>query len=102
MRDETGIERYAVKAAKEKGWIVHKLYNPASAGWPDRLFVTLHGHHMYVEFKAEGEQLRPLQIHRCNELANNGCEVYVIDNKRDVMRFINGELDAAFLPRTRH
>ena len=80
---ESTLEKYVIKKAKEKNFFVFKLNNPASDGFPDRLFVTPKGIHFYIEFKRRGENLRPLQGYRFTQLEDHNCHVYMIDNKED-------------------
>lgn len=98
VKEEIKLEQWAVNRAS---CIVHKLYNVASAGWPDRLFAwpPPRGHE-YVEFKAEGERLRKLQKYRGEQLARSGHKVFTIDNKQDAKRYLDGELEPTFLPKT--
>ena len=98
MKEEIKLERWTVNRAE---CIVHKLYNAASAGWPDRLFAwPLPRGHEYVEFKAEGEELRALQRHRGEQLALSGHKVFMIDNKQDAKRYLDGALEPTFIPKT--
>ena len=80
---ENTLEKYVIKKAKEKNFLVFKLNNPASDGYPDRLFVTPTGIHFYIEFKRRGKNLRPLQAYRFKQLEDHKCHVYMIDNKED-------------------
>ncbi len=96
IREESKLERWVVDGAQ---CIQHKLSNLASTGWPDRIFAWSPPRgHEYVEFKAEGEPLRPLQVYRCEELAKVGHKVFVIDNRFDGQRYIDGRMEPTFLP----
>lgn len=64
---------YGVEAIKQK--FVDR------AGEPDRLFLFHNGYPLWIEFKREGEPLRPLQEHRVNELRGWGFKVETSDNK---------------------
>ena len=77
---EKEIEQAVVDYAREHGWLVLKLNNPWSRGWPDRLFISPSGRHVYIEFKRPGGAVRKLQVKRIEQLKENGCHVYVYDN----------------------
>ena len=99
---ELVIENYIVGYAKERRFLVHKLNNSASDGWPDRLFVSPTGDHIYIEFKRKGEKLRPLQEYRINELCVRKCVVYVVDNREDgkhVIQYHQGNMDSEAISR---
>lgn len=80
MRSEAKIEEDVIKWAKKNSWLVLKLNNPWSKGWPDRLFISPLGHHIYIEFKKPGKKPRKLQEKRLSSLADNNCVVYWFDN----------------------
>lgn len=77
---EAKIEDDVVRWAKKSGWIILKLNNPWSKGWPDRLFISPEGDHVYIEFKKPGGRVRKLQKVRAAHLIRNGCQVYLCDN----------------------
>lgn len=82
---ESLIERKCCQWAKVNGWLVYKFVSPSQAGVPDRLFIRA-GSVVFVEFKATGEQLRPLQVNVIDKMRANGATVHVIDSVED---FIN-------------
>lgn len=49
-------------------------------GWPDHVFINLHGHHVYIEFKKLGEKPSKLQYHRLGQLQERGVEAHWTDN----------------------
>ena len=69
--------------AEARGWLVLTL---DYSGWPDRLYVSPTGEHIYVEFKQRGKKPTRLQAHRHSQLEANGCRVEVIDNVDDGYR----------------
>lgn len=70
------------------GGLSLKFISPGTAGVPDRL-VLLPGKEIYfVELKAPGKQLRPLQIKRKEQIEKLGFKVYVIDSIRAVDSFM--------------
>ncbi len=50
------------------------------AGVPDRLVLLPKGKIYFVELKAPGKKLRPLQLKRKEQLESLGFKVYVIDS----------------------
>lgn len=79
MREKT-IEQKLVKAVKAVGGIALKLTCPGWGGVPDRLILLPSKRLAFVEVKAPGEALRPLQVKRKGQLEGLGFSVYCIDN----------------------
>ena len=79
MREKT-IEQKLVKAVKAVGGIALKLTCPGWGGVPDRLILLPGKHLAFVEVKAPGEIMRPLQVKRKRQLEGLGFSVYCIDN----------------------
>ena len=88
MREST-IERKLVTEVKKRGGIAVKFVSPGLAGVPDRLVLFPGGTLAFVELKAPGKSLRPLQHKRVKQIAALGFKVYVVDNKE----MIGGVLD---------
>ena len=93
MREKT-IESKLVKAVKEKGGIVPKFVSPGLDGVPDRLVLLPGGKIAFIELKATGKKLRPLQVRRKRQLEKLGFSVYCIDRADQ----IGGILDAIQTP----
>lgn len=85
---ETDIEKTLIRAVEEKGGKAFKFASPANAGVPDRI-VLLGGRAYFVELKAPGQELRPLQNYRRRQFEEFGFEVYVIDSAFGVEEFID-------------
>lgn len=79
MREKT-IEQKLVKAVKAVGGIALKLTCPGWGGVPDRLILLPDTRLAFVEVKAPGETLRPLQVKRKRQLEALGYSVYCIDH----------------------
>ncbi len=93
MKEKT-VERTLVKTVKGKGGIAFKFISPGYDGVPDRL-VLLPGKRMaFVELKAPGQKMRPLQIRRKKQLENLGFTVYCVDSTEEVERIVNEILSA--------
>jgi len=82
---ESLIERKCCQWAKANDWLVYKFVSPSLSGVPVRLFIRA-GAVVFVEFKATGEQLRPLQVRVIAKMREQGATVHVIDSVED---FIN-------------
>lgn len=67
-----------------------KFVSPGLAGVPDRLLLLPGGKCAFVELKAPGKRLRPLQEKRKRQLEALGFRVFCIDG----MEQIGGVLDA--------
>ena len=78
MREKT-IESKLVKAVKNMGGLAPKFVSPGFDGVPDRIVLLPHGKIAFVELKAEGEKLRPLQVRRKRQLESLGFSVYCVD-----------------------
>ena len=78
MREST-IEAAFVKAVQAAGGIAYKLTSPSVNGLPDRLVLFFPAKTVFVELKAPGKQLRPLQRKRRYQLQKLGFPVLCID-----------------------
>ena len=77
---EKAIEQQLRTTVKGMGGIALKFVSPGMSGIPDRL-VLLPGRCMaFVEVKAPGMQMRPLQVKRKRQLEALGFSVYCIDH----------------------
>lgn len=83
MREST-VESRLTAAVKKHGGLALKFVSPGFDGVADRL-VLLHGGHIaFVELKALGKTLRPLQRRRKEQLEGLGFRVYVVDNPEQI------------------
>ena len=76
---ESLIERKCCQWAKGNGWLAYKFVSPSQSGLPDRLFIR-NAQVVFVEFKATGEKLRPLQVKIIDKMREQGATVHVIDS----------------------
>lgn len=88
MREST-IEKKFVMSVKAKGGLAPKFVSPSYDGMPDRIVLLPHGKIAFVELKATGKKLRPLQVKRKRQLESLGFSVYCLDNTADIERLIN-------------
>jgi hypothetical protein len=61
-----------------------KFVSPGMSGVPDRIVLLQNGIIAFVELKAPGKKLRPLQIKRKAQLESLGFKVYCIDSKEQI------------------
>ena len=88
MAVEARIENYLVRRIKSIGGLCWK-FQSSVVGVPDRLCLLHKGRCAFVEVKAPGESLRPIQIKRKRQLEELGFKVYVLDSKEKVEVVIN-------------
>ncbi|SUL36902.1 VRR-NUC domain-containing protein [Staphylococcus aureus] len=77
---EKWIEQQLVKAVKDIGGIALKIVSPGFDGMPDRLILLPNRKDAFVEVKALGKSLRPLQEKRKRQLEALGFLVFCLDN----------------------
>ena len=73
------IENGFAKAVRAAGGIAYKLTSQTANGLPDRLVLFFPSKTVFVELKAPGKMLRPLQIKRKHQLNALGFPVLCID-----------------------
>ena len=78
MREKT-VETKLVAAVKAMGGLAPKFISPGYDGMPDRLVLLA-----FVELKAPGKRLRPLQVRRKAQLEGLGFSVYCIDRPEQI------------------
>ena len=81
---EREVEKALTKEVKKRGGLALKFVSPGMAGVPDRLVLMKGGVLIFVELKAPGELMRPLQIRRKRQLESLGFLVYCIDSKEKI------------------
>jgi len=91
---ESQIEKALAQGVKKRGGLALKFISPGMSGVPDRLVLFPNGRIAFVEVKAPGEKLRPLQIKRKRQLELLGFLVYCLDD----VKAIGGMLDEICAP----
>jgi hypothetical protein len=86
---EKHLEQTLTKEVKNRGGLALKFISPGISGVPDRLILMNDGRIAFIELKALGKQMRPIQIKRKKQLESLGFLVYCIDKKE----LIGGVLD---------
>ena len=87
MREKT-IEAKLVQAVRTKGGLALKFTSPGFDGVPDRLVLFFSGKAAFVELKAPGKQMRPLQRKRRKQLEALGFPVFCVDSMEQIQTAI--------------
>ena len=87
---EREIENRLVQRIKAMGGRCWKWVSPGTDGVPDRICLLPEGQVIFVELKAPGKHLRPLQILRKQQLEKLGFSVYCLDSAEQVDVFCDG------------
>jgi len=93
---EKYIEQKLVAAVKNMGGIAPKLVSPGFNGMPDRLVLLPMGRIAFIELKAPGKMMRPLQVRGKRQLEALGFLVYCIDSVEqidEVLRTLGGDAE---------
>jgi hypothetical protein len=77
---ESTVEHRLITETKKRGGIALKFVSPGIDGVPDRLVLLPHGKFAFVEVKAPGRTLRPLQVRRIGQLRELGYLAYCLDH----------------------
>lgn len=86
------VENEFVKAVKAAGGVAYKLTSQTANGLPDRLVLFFPAKTVFVELKAPGKMMRPLQRKRRYQLMKLGFPVLCIDRVSQIRPFIDAVL----------
>lgn len=84
---ESELENKAVMRARQLDILTLKLNVKGRTGWPDRIFI-FKGIIHFVEFKAPGGALSPMQCYIHEALRKHGVNVVVLDNWEETNGFL--------------
>lgn len=87
---ESALEKKFVKAVESIGGMAPKWVAPGSRGVPDRIVILPGGRVAFVEMKAPGKKLGPLQEWWAENLRRRAQKVYKIDSPEGIKKFIDG------------
>ena len=85
---ESVIERRLTIETKKCGGMAVKFVSPGFNGMPDRILLMPGGFMAFVELKAPGKKLRPLQERRKEQLEGLGFRVYVVDGVEQIRNLL--------------
>ena len=95
MREQM-IEKKFTDAVKKMGGLAPKFVSPGFNGMPDRLVLLPMGRIAFIELKAPGKTMRPLQVRRKRQLEALGFSVYCIDSVElidEVLKEMGGDAE---------
>lgn len=81
---ESVIENEFIKAVQKRGGLALKFNSSTVTGVPDRLILFKIGKCAFVELKAPGKQMRPLQRKRRLQLEALGFPVFCVDRLEQI------------------
>lgn len=81
---EKYIEQKLVAKVKSMGGIAPKFVSPGIDGMPDRIVLLPMGRIAFIECKATGKKMRPLQKKRKKQLEVLGFLVYCLDDVEQI------------------
>ena len=84
---ESEIEKALTAKVKARAGMALKFISPGMSGVPDRIVLMPGGVIAFVELKAPGKKMRPLQIKRKKQIEALGFKVYCIDSFKEVDDF---------------
>ena len=87
------VENEFVKTVRAAGGVAYKLTSQTANGLPDRLVLFFPAKTVFVELKAPGKMLRPLQRKRRYQLIRLGFPVLCIDRLSQIKPCIQAILD---------
>ena len=77
---ESSIEKRLKNEVEKIGGKALKFVSPGVTGIPDRIILLPGGKIIFIELKATGKKLRPMQEYRAKELRALGFDVRCIDS----------------------
>ncbi len=89
MAREKTIEQKLVHEVRLMGGLALKYVSPGFDGVPDRLVLLPDGKAAFVELKAPGKKLRPLQERRKRQLEALGFSVFCVSGMEQIGGVLN-------------
>ena len=87
--NEKDIERKLKRDVEDAGGLALKFTSPGYAGVPDRIVLMPGGMMGFIELKAPGKVMRPLQVKRKKQLESLGFRVFCIDSTEQIKGVID-------------
>ena len=92
---ERDIEGAFVKKARALGCMCRKLNGMGYASWPDQMVLVPGGKVLLIEFKREGEELRPAQEDLHTQAKTIGHKWYWFDNWEEPLHLVEFYIERA-------
>lgn len=83
MTRESILKKNCKRRLEKAGWLVIHLIQTNCNGINDTLVIRA-GRHVWIEFKRPGEEPRPLQDYRHDQLKKHGAETRVVHYESDI------------------
>ena len=87
--NEKTVEKKLVEAVRSMGGICPKFVSPGWDGVPDRIVLLPGSVVAFVETKAPGKRMRPLQVRRKTQLEGLGFRVFCLDSVEGIEEVID-------------
>ncbi len=87
--NERTIERKLVETVRSMGGLCPKFTSPGWDGVPDRMMLLPDGKVSFVETKAPGKRMRPLQRRRKEQLESLGFKVFCLDSVEGIKEVLD-------------
>lgn len=94
---EKDIEGAVVRWALKNRFLAPKV-SFVEAGWPDRLFISPHGHTIFIEFKRPGGTTDSLQRYRIMQITSRGVPAFWVDSIVGGIRILQAALEPETVP----
>lgn len=88
---ERDIEKKLVREVRRMGGEAYKWTSPGNDGVPDRIVMFPGGRVVFVELKADGGALRPVQRIQIEKIRKLGQSVEVVKGRLELERFLRRE-----------
>ncbi|SCW86192.1 YozE SAM-like fold [Paenibacillus tianmuensis] len=85
---EASLENTLAHEVKRCGGLCWKFVSPGTVGVPDRIVITPDGRVAFVEMKAPGGKLQPIQRKRAQELQERNANWYCLKSNQDIAFFL--------------
>lgn len=89
MSAEKTIERKLIQAVRLMSGLAPKFVSPGLDGVPDRIVLLPGGKAAFVELKADGKKLRPLQERRKSQIEALGFKVFCVNSAEQIGGVLN-------------
>ena len=89
---EADIEREVVGWAEDNDFIAIKFTPMGDKGWPDHIFISPTGDHIWIEFKKPKEKPTKIQWHRIHRILDNMGRAEYFDSATKAIRYLKGFL----------